>query len=117
MAKGADGGSIYLANYLSTEDWSNDRFLLLYFKGAAVLHAIREKLQKDLGSADAGDRAFIAFLRTILKSFPDGWAYTQHYPVILEQISPTGWQAFFESYVYGTDSPPAPAMLKGGKAK
>jgi hypothetical protein len=111
------GGSVYLANYFSFDEWvdQSNRYLLLYYKGAAVIHAIREQLQRDLGSADAGDRAFIAFLRTILKSFPDGWAYTQHYPAILAQLSKSDWQGFFEKYVYGSENPPVGTSLKPGK--
>ena len=119
-AKGTGkGASVYLANYLSFDEWtdSRTRFLLLYYKGAAVIHAIRERLQQELGSPEAGDRAFIAFLRTILKSFPDSWAYTQHYPVILRQITNTDWQPFFEKYVYGTELPEVGRLAKAGKSK
>lgn len=111
-------GSVYLANYLSFEEWTDDRIrtLLLYSKGAAVIHAIRERLQKELGSVEAGDRAFIAFLRAILKSFPDSWAYTQFYPQILQQITKTDWNPFFAQYVYGTETPEV-SLGKGSKGK
>ena len=112
-------GSVYLANYLSFEEWTDDRIrtLLLYSKGAAVIHAIRERLQKELGSVEAGDRGFIAFLRAILKSFPDSWAYTQFYPQILQQITKTDWNPFFAQYVYGTETPEVTLPGKGGKGK
>ncbi|MEM8931133.1 MAG: M1 family aminopeptidase [Acidobacteriota bacterium] len=103
-----EGGSVYLANFFAGEGWSDSeaRYLLLYNKGAAVLHAVRLKLQADLGDEAAGDRAFVSFLRSVLKNFTFQWAHTRHMVTILGQISGSDWQPFFDRYIYGTELPP-----------
>lgn len=106
-----EGGSIYLANFLTPEtDNYRDRiarYELLYNKGPLVIHAMRQKLERDMGSEQEGFRAFVAFMRTYLKSFQYRWAPTRHMVDILNQITgKDDWQPWFERYIYGTEMPP-----------
>ena len=101
------GGSVYLANHLAGEDdrdWL-ERIYLLYSKGPVVLHALRQELARQQGSEEKGDRYFFALLRSFIKSFQDGWGETRHLVGILNQITGTDWQPWFERYVYGTETP------------
>ena len=101
------GTSIYLANRLAGEDTQDvvDRAILLYSKGPLVLHALRTKLQQDLGGKDAGDRHFMALWRTLMKSFPYQPGETRHLIGILNQITNQDWFPWFEKYVFGFETP------------
>ena len=107
--RASEEGSVYLAGFMRRESWwDRDRTLLLYYRGAAVLHAIRLELRRLLGDDGAGDRAFTSFQRSVLKNFSFQWAHTRHMVTILGQISGTDWQPFFDRYVYGTEVPKLP---------
>jgi hypothetical protein len=103
-----DGGSIYLANYLAGEDFADyrDRTRLLYSKGPLVLHALRQELGRRLGSAEKGDKYFLALLRTFATNFSGQYGETRHLVGILNQMTGDDWQPWFEKYVYGTETPP-----------
>ncbi|HEX2163410.1 MAG TPA: M1 family aminopeptidase [Thermoanaerobaculia bacterium] len=103
-----EGGSIYLANYLAGEDEADfrDRTWLLYNKGPLVLHALRQELGRRAGSAEQGDRQFQALLRAMQTNFSFQYGETRHLVGILEQMTGSDWQPWFERYVYGTEVPP-----------
>ena len=102
-----DGGSIYLANHLAGDGIRDfrDRTFLLYAKGPLVLHAIRLELRKRAGSAKQGDRLFQVLLRSFLKNFTYRWGTTRDLIGILNQMTHSDWQPFFDRYVYGTETP------------
>ncbi|MEM7052819.1 MAG: M1 family aminopeptidase [Acidobacteriota bacterium] len=102
-----DGGSIYLANRLSGKEDRDfrDRTFLLYAKGPLVLHALRQELAKQYGSAEQGDRYFFALLRTLTTNFNVQFGETRHLVGILNEITQKDWQPWFEKYVYGTEMP------------
>ena len=102
------GGSIYLANHLAGATASGDqidRSYLLYSKGPMVLHALRQELARVRGGAEEGDRYFFALLRSFIKNFQGRWGATRDLVGILNQITASDWQPWFERYVYGTETP------------
>ncbi|HEX2252323.1 MAG TPA: M1 family aminopeptidase [Thermoanaerobaculia bacterium] len=102
-----DGASIFLANYLAGEDEGDHRVRrdLLYSKGPLVLHALRQELGRQAGSSEKGDRIFQAVLRAMLTNFAFRHGETRHLVGILNQVTGTDWQPWFERYVYGTEIP------------
>ncbi len=100
------GSVLFFAQDLSGETdrdyW--DRWKLIYNKGPLVIHAIRLKLQKQYGKKQ-GDRAFVLFLRAILKNSDFDYVYTKDLIGILNAITKQDWTPFFEKYVLGTDIP------------
>ena len=104
-----EGGSIYLANELDsvnpTDDDHLDRLRLLYNKGPLVLHALRQELGRRVGGAEQGDRYFQALLKTFATNFAGGFGETRHLVGILNQMTSSDWQPWFEKYVYGTETP------------
>jgi hypothetical protein len=107
-ARIGDGASIFLANHLAGKDEEKDdrdRTLLLYSRGPVVLHALRQELARQQGGAEQGDRFFFALLRSFVKNFQGGYGETRHLVGILNQITGTDWQPWFERYVYGTETP------------
>ena len=101
-----DGGSVFLASHLAGHDESDelDRVYLHYNKGALVLHALRTELAAKHGE-EQGDRLFFALLRALQKNFTFKPSATRHVVGILNQITGTDWQPWFERYVYGCEMP------------
>jgi len=100
------GSVLFFAQDLSGETDRDymDRWKLIYNKGPLVIHAIRLKLQKQYGK-EKGDRAFVLFLRAILKNSDFDYIYTKDLIGILNAITKQDWTPFFEQYVLGTDIP------------
>jgi len=100
------GASVYLANYLAGDDLTDvlDRNYLLYDKGPLVIHGIRMQLERMYGPEE-GDKVFVMFLRGIMANFIFKWGGTRHLVGILNQITGEDWQPWFESYVYGCETP------------
>lgn len=106
-ARQVEGGtSIYLANYGTDKDGAiSSRYYLLYGKGPLVLHALRQELGRQAGSAEEGDRLFMTWIRSYVKNFTYETGETRHLVAILEQMTGKPWQPWFERYVYGTETP------------
>jgi aminopeptidase N len=79
---------------------------LLYDKGPLVLHALRQELARQVGSDEEGDVYFFALLRSFVTNFPFQFGETRHLVGILNQMTGSDWQPWFERYVYGTETPP-----------
>ncbi len=101
-----EGGSVFLASSLAGHDETDevDRVYLHYHKGALVLHALRRELVATHGEAK-GDNIFFALLRALQRNFTFKLGATRHVVGILDQITATDWQPWFERYVYGCETP------------
>jgi len=101
-----DGGSIFLAPHISGEKDSDAYAVrhLWYAKGPLVLHALRQELHRQEGEAK-GEKDFMAWLRAYAQNFKFKTGETRHLVGILNQITGKDWQPWFESYVYGTETP------------
>lgn len=101
------GASLYLAHHIASNDVRDreDYWRLRYGKGPLVVHALRLELQRQKGSADEGDRYFIALLRSFMKRNRYGWGTTGSLVETLDQLTGGNWQPWFERYVYGTETP------------
>ena len=101
-----DGGSIFLAPHISGEKDSDAYAVrhLWYAKGPLVLHALRQELHRQEGEAK-GEKDFMAWLRAYAQNFKFKTGETRHLVGILNQITGRDWQPWFESYVYGTETP------------
>lgn len=99
--------SLYLASHLAGKDDRDgtDRWILLYQKGPLVVHALRQELARRAGGEEAGDRFFFALLRSYLKNAAGRFGSTAMLVGILDQLTGTSWQPWFERYVYGTETP------------
>jgi hypothetical protein len=104
-----DGGSVYLSAFLAGHDEADrlDRMLLPNHKGALVLHALRLELCRRHGS-EQGETLFLTLLRALQHNFAFKPAGTRHVVGILDQITGSDWQPWFERYVYGCDVPEVP---------
>ena len=99
------GASIYLASHLSNSDEDQRNYVyLLYGKGPLVLHALRQELIREKGP-EAGDQAFLAWVRAIVKTSTFQVAETRHLIALLDKLTGKEWQPWFERYVYGAEIP------------
>lgn len=105
------GASLYFIDRLALNNDTDreDYWRLRYAKGPLVLHALRLELQRQKGSAEEGDRYFIALLRTYFKRHRYGWGTTRGLVETLDQLTGGKWQPWFERYVYGTEIPRLPS--------
>ncbi len=103
----ANGGrSILLSRFATDKDGAiPSRYYVLYGKGPLVLHALRQELGRQAGSAEEGDRLFMTWIRSYVKNFTYETGETRHLVAILEQMTGKPWQPWFERYVYGTETP------------
>lgn len=98
----ADAGAISLGFRNSTPDVTRGYDVMIYQKGAWVLHMLRAMLL-DLGTM-RGDR-FTALLRNYYETFRGGVATTEDFQVLAERHigAPLDW--FFDQWVRGTAIP------------
>jgi len=104
------GASLYLTHHIAWNEARDreDYWRLRYGKGPLVVHALRLELQRQKGSAEEGDRYFIALLRSYMKRNRYGWGTTRSLVETLDQVTAGNWQPWFERYVYGTETPQLP---------
>jgi len=102
LALRTDAGAISLGARNSTPDVPHGYDVMIYQKGAWVLHMLRSMLL-DLGTL-RGDR-FTALLRNYYESFRGGVATTEDFQVLAERHvgAPLDW--FFDEWVRGTAIP------------
>jgi hypothetical protein len=106
LGQPVESDSLFLASHLGDEnDVISGRNRLLYGKGPLVLHALRQELGRQAGSSAEGDRLFLSWLRSYVRSFDRKIGETRHLVAILEQMTGKPWQPWFERYVYGTETP------------
>ncbi len=102
-ARAIGGHSWHLAG--DEEADVRDRWNLLYGKGPLVIHGLRQELGRRLGP-EKGDPAFFTLLRSFMTNFAGKRGETRHLVGLLNQMTGSDWQPWFERYVYGTEMPP-----------
>ena len=53
----------------------------------------------------AGDRLFLSWIRAIVRNFTRKLVESRYLVAILNQMTSTDWQPWFERYVYGSEVP------------
>ncbi len=79
--------------------------LLVYFKGAAVLHMIRYRFGRIYSDAHVGDSAFFDFLRFYRERHARSYVLTGDLQRDLESFTGVSWARFFEQWVYTPGHP------------
>jgi hypothetical protein len=78
-------------------DIPEDRYHLLYFKGASLLEAIRE---------ETGDQVFFTVLQRFLASYEGSpEVTTDRFVAFLSEATKKDWSPWFEKYYYGLELP------------
>jgi hypothetical protein len=85
------------ASLQPNHDSTEDRYFILYFKGATLLQGIR---------TDVGEDAFFTSLKSFLRSFEKKPAVTtEQFVGLLSFITKKDWKPWFEKYYYGLEMP------------
>jgi hypothetical protein len=101
-----DGASLLLAEFLAGTDANAEaRYHLLYGKGPWVLHALRAEVARRAGDVGTGDRLFFTWFRSIVAHGARRPLSTADVVDLLEKLTSSDWDAWFERYVYGTEVP------------
>lgn len=99
---GQEAGPIWLGTRTSSSTTPGDYNLVVYAKGAWVLHMLRNLL---LDENDPSESAFRAVLREFYQRSRGRRVFTEEFRAVAEQVTgqDLGW--FFAQWVYGTDVP------------
>ena len=102
LGRGQEAGPISLGTRSNTSATPNDYTLVIYQKGAWVLHMLRNYL---LDAADPGETRFRDLMRDFYARFAGRRAFTEDFRAAVERAAGEDMGWFFEQWVYGTDVP------------
>lgn len=102
FGSGKDTGPIWLGHRNITSESQGDYNVVIYKKGAWVIHMLRAMLQ-DLETSS--DQRFIALMRDFYQSYLGNLATTEEFRHIAENHFDRDMGWFFDQWVYGTDIP------------
>lgn len=102
LASGQQSGPIWLGSRTQSSNTRGDYGLIVYDKGAWVLHMIRN-MALDLKTMN--EDAFQDILKDFYSTYNGKNASTEDFQRITEKHFKTGMQWFFDQWVYNTDIP------------
>lgn len=102
FGRGQETGPIWLGTRTNTSATSEDYATVIYYKGAWVLHMLRNLL---LDEADPAETRFRDLMKDFYTRFAGRRAFTEDFRAAAERAAgeDLGW--FFEQWVYGTGIP------------
>jgi hypothetical protein len=102
FGRGERSGSIALGYRTSSSETEGDYNLVVYKKGAYVLHMLRT-LMMDIETRD--DRAFFDLLRSFYQTYKGKDATTRDFIALAERYANMELDWFFDQWVYGEELP------------
>jgi hypothetical protein len=102
LGDGQQAGPIWLGPRTNSSRTPGDYDLVVYEKGAWVLHMLRTLLLSD---DDPGEARFRGLLRDFYGRFAGRRAFTEDFRAAVERAAGEDMGWFFEQWVYGTDVP------------
>jgi len=102
FSKGQEAGPIWLGYRTSTSTTENDYNLIIYKKGAWVLHMMRNML---LDLNNMNENKFSVMMQDFFKSYYGKKASTEDFKRIADKHFGEDMSWFFSQYVYGTEVP------------
>lgn len=103
--KGAEAGPIILGSRTAGTKTEGDYELIVYKKGAWVLHMLRELLDRQEVSAGQPGTRFRAMMADFFTTYAGGEAATADFQSVVEKHSGEDMDWFFRQWVYGTEIP------------
>lgn len=102
FGKGTEGGPIWLGYRTQSSLTQGDYDLIIYLKGAWVLHMIRNLVMDPMTMKD---EKFMAIMKDFFQSYVGKQATTEDFQRIVEKHVGVGMDWFFQQWVYGTEIP------------
>ncbi|MFC1620525.1 M1 family aminopeptidase [Candidatus Neomarinimicrobiota bacterium] len=99
---GQESGPVWLGYRTSSSTTEGDYSLIIYRKGAWVMHMLRT-MMIDLNTMN--EDAFTNMLREFYTVYKDGRASTEDFQRIVEKHMQADMDWFFKQWIYGTDIP------------
>jgi hypothetical protein len=101
LGGGQQAGPIWLGHRTNSSRTEDDYHLIIYTKGAWVLHMLRNYLLPD----DPGETRFRGLLRDFYTRYAGRSAFTEDFRAEVEHATGEDMGWFFDQWVYGTDVP------------
>jgi hypothetical protein len=102
LGSGQKAGPIWLGYRTLSSDTQGDYRLVIYQKGALVLHMLRCML---LNTESGSDNTFNELLGNFYRKYQGKKVSTEEFLAFLEEFTGDQWDWFFDQWVYGTDIP------------
>jgi len=102
FGSGQEAGPIWLGQRTRSANTAGDYDLVIYKKGAWVLHMLRNLVMDPM---KLNDDAFLAIMKDFFTTYYGRDASTQDFQRIVEKHVGVDMQWFFNEWVYGTDIP------------
>lgn len=102
FSKGQQAGPIWLGYRTNSSATPGDYNLIIYQKGALVVHMLR-MMMMDLETRS--DSAFVAMMRDFFETYRDSSVCTEDFQKIVEKHFERDMQWFFDQWIYGVDIP------------
>jgi aminopeptidase N len=102
FSSGQEGGPIWLGHRTNTSETSGDYGLMIYRKGAWVLHMLRN-MMLDLKTMD--ESRFNGLMREFYQTYKGKKASTADFIRLTEKYMRKDMDWFFDQWIYGTDIP------------
>lgn len=102
LGSGAESGPISLGYRTSSTETSGDFNLIVYKKGAYVLHMLRNMMM-DLNTMN--DDAFLAMMKDYVATYRGKKVTTEDFKRVVEKHMGEDMDWFFDQWVYGTQLP------------
>ncbi len=104
LGKGQEGGPIWLGYRTNTSDTKGDYDLLIYKKGAWVLHMLRNMLM-DFKTTPMNEDRFLTMLQDYYQTYNGKQVSTEDFQEIVSKHAGEDMSWFFKQWVYGTAIP------------
>jgi len=102
LGSGQEAGPIWLGHRTSSSETKEDYDLIIYRKGAWVLHMLRNMM---LDLKNMNEDAYINMLRDFYQTYRGKKASTQDFQVMVEKHIGGDMNWFFKQWIYETDVP------------
>jgi predicted metalloprotease with PDZ domain len=102
LGRGQEAGPIWLGYRTGSSQTEGDYDLIIYKKGAWVVHMLRNML---LDLQTMKEDRFIAMMRDFYARYQGRKASTQDFQEVVERHAGVDMQWFFDQWVYGTEIP------------
>lgn len=102
FGKGIEGGPIWLGYRTQSSLTAGDYDLIIYQKGAWILHMLRNLVMDPMTMKD---EKFMAIMRDFFQSYAGKEATTEDFQRVVEKHVGASMDWFFQQWVYGTEIP------------
>ncbi|MCH7528697.1 MAG: hypothetical protein IH972_04010 [Candidatus Marinimicrobia bacterium] len=102
FGSGQEAGPIWLGYRTSSSSTEGDYGLIIYKKGAWVLHMLRNMM---IDFQTMNEDKFMDMLKEFYANYQNDYATTRNFQTVVEKYTGKDMQWFFDQWIYGTEIP------------